>query len=204
MKTVRVFLSAVMAGIAIGIGGTVYLAQDNKVIGALLFGAGLVIICTQSLWLYTGKIGYVVAEKANPKYLINLLVTFLGNFVGTAITAIACCQVCMPELAEKANTMIQGKLSRPLPHILILGILCGILMYAAVDGYKKTKSLLIILLGVTVFILSGAEHCIADMYYFAAAGEWSLRALLVILTVALGNSVGGIMIPLLKEKEAGP
>ena len=35
------FIKSVLAGIMIGIGGTIYLSLDNKVVGASLFGIGL-------------------------------------------------------------------------------------------------------------------------------------------------------------------
>ena len=50
---------------------------------------------------------------------------------------------------------------------------------------------------IPVFILSGFEHSIANMFYFAAAGSLSLNVILYILTVILGNSVGGIFFELL-------
>lgn len=45
----RIFVLAVLAGIAIGIGGIVYLSVDNKVVGALLFTVGLYTICIHGL-----------------------------------------------------------------------------------------------------------------------------------------------------------
>ena len=41
MKYLRTLLLSIMAGIAIGIGGTVFLSLDNKIIGSLLFTCGL-------------------------------------------------------------------------------------------------------------------------------------------------------------------
>jgi len=49
-----------------------------------------------------------------------------------------------------------------------------------------------------VFILAGTEHCVADMYYFAAAGQLNGKALLCLLEITLGNICGGLVIPLLK------
>jgi len=44
-----------------------------------------------------------------------------------------------------------------------------------------------------VFILSGFEHCVANMFYFAMAGKFSLSMLVFIIVNTLGNSVGGIL-----------
>jgi len=54
MKTLKTFVGAVLAGISIGLGGLVFLAVDNKVIGAALFTVGLFTVCTFGLNLFTG------------------------------------------------------------------------------------------------------------------------------------------------------
>jgi formate/nitrite transporter FocA (FNT family) len=72
-------------------------------------------------------------------------------------------------------------------------------MFIAVDGYAKTKNPIILFLGVAAFILCGFEHCIADMFYFFVAGMWSNAALKTILIITLGNSVGGMLLSLVKK-----
>ena len=49
------------------------------------------------------------------------------------------------------------------------------------------------------FVASGFEHCIANMYYFSVSSTWSLNTLLYLLVMILGNSLGGILIPLCKK-----
>ena len=65
MKThINTFLGAVLAGILIGIGGVLYLANAaNKTVGAFMFSIGLYAIVVNKLNLFTGKVGYVVNEK---------------------------------------------------------------------------------------------------------------------------------------------
>ena len=53
-----------------------------------------------------------------------------------------------------------------------------------------------IFLGVTVFILCGFAHCVANMFYFSAANVWGGWALLYMLVMTLGNACGGVIIPL--------
>ena len=50
-----------------------------------------------------------------------------------------------------------------------------------------------------VFILCGFEHCVANMYYFSVAGMWSWKTLGWVLMMTLGNSVGGVLFPLLRR-----
>ena len=80
MKEVcRVFLRALAAGIAIAVGGTVYLSLENKIVGALLFTVGLYVIVLNGLNLYTGKIGYLVDQRNRRLIYGCLLLHGLGT-----------------------------------------------------------------------------------------------------------------------------
>jgi formate/nitrite transporter FocA (FNT family) len=68
-------------------------------------------------------------------------------------------------------------------------------MYTAVWIYREKKSVWGILFCIPVFILSGFEHSVADMFYFAAAGLFSLQSFVYIFLVVLGNTLGGLCIP---------
>ena len=71
-------------------------------------------------------------------------------------------------------------------------------MYLAVSIYRDNKTPLGILFCIPVFILSGFEHSIADMFYFAASGIVSVKAFAFLWIVILGNSIGGMLLPALK------
>nr|WP_296262893.1 formate/nitrite transporter family protein [uncultured Merdimonas sp.] len=200
MKEVcRVFLRALAAGIAIAVGGTVYLSLENKIVGALLFTVGLYVIVLNGLNLYTGKIGYLVDQKEPAPYIRMLAFTWLGNLTGTAVAAWAVSMSRISTVRGKAEVLCEGKLSDSPASILILAVFCGILMYAAVDGYKEKGNPLILFLCVSVFILSGFEHCVANMFYFTLAGVWSVKTFLYLLLMTLGNSLGGMLIPAVKK-----
>ncbi len=196
-KQIYIFLMAVLAGIAIGIGGCVFLSLTNKIVGAFMFSVGLYIICTHELGLYTGKVGYAAGKP--PSYWLELLVTWAGNLSGTYLAAAAVRNTRMAHLSGEAANMCSNKLNDDYLSLFLLGIFCGFLMYAAVEGYKTVKNPLILFAGVAAFILCGFEHCIADMFYFSIAGMWSARAFLCIFFITLGNSVGGMLIPLGKK-----
>lgn len=196
-KYMRMFALAVLAGIAIGIGGIVYLTMGNKIVGALLFTVGLYTICVHGLNLFTGKAGYLVVQPVS--YLLDLLVIWCGNLAGTALAAAAVRQTRIAEILHKAEGLCQTKLSDSLLSLFVLGIFCGFLMYIAVDGFKTTQNPILLFLGVAAFILCGFEHCIADMFYFSAAGVWSAQSFLRILVISCGNAAGSILIPLFKK-----
>lgn len=196
-KQLQSLALAVLAGAAISIGGILYLSVDNKIAAALLFTVGLYTICMQGLNLYTGKVGYLVNKPAS--YLVDLLVIWIGNLLGTGIAAFGVKATRIRHISDTAKALCQAKLDDGLLSLFLLGIFCGFLMYTAVDGYQSMHNPIILFMGVGAFILCGFEHCVADMFYFWIAGVWSVKAVLGILVISLGNSVGGVLIPLAKK-----
>ena len=202
MKRSKVFLSAILAGLCVGYGGIVFLSLENKVIGAAAFTVGLFVICTFGFHLFTGKVCYVLQNDRD--YAIDLPVIWLGNLIGTGLTAgIASLTRIAPAVREKAISLCQIKLNDSLFSLFLLGILCNILIYIAVDGYKSNPhelgKYLSLFFGVMIFILCGTEHCVADMFYFWMAGLWSGRAILSVLVITLGNAVGGVLFATLHQ-----
>ena len=199
MKYVRTFASAVLAGVCIALGGTAFLSLENKVLGALFFTVGLFTICTFGLRLFTGKVCYVFEQDR--VYALSLPVIWAGNLIGTWLTAFLERQTRIgPALAEKAAGLCAAKLGDGLLSIFLLAVLCNMLIFIAVDGFKnnphETGKYLALFFGVAVFILCGFEHCVANMYYFSVAGMWSGKALLYLLVMTAGNAVGGVFFPL--------
>lgn len=193
----KCFLRAILAGIAIGLGGCIFMGMvtsEYKWVGAILFSIGLFTVFTFRLDLYTGKVGYAVENK--PSYLVDLVVIILGNFVGALIIGQ---MIPMPEAAEVL--IVDAKLGGDIDwwRVFCKGVFCGMLMFIAADYYKTQKKYLATFVCIPVFILAGFEHSIADMFYFCASGTFTLDAFLFILVVIVGNAVGGILIPLCKK-----
>ncbi len=185
------------AGVFIGIGGAVYLSCENKVVGAVLFSVALLTICYLKLYLFTGKIGYIVLNHTGSD-VAEVLVTLAGNFVGTLLTGLAI-PYAKPVLIDAAQTCAAAKLAMPLGAALIAGFFCGILMYTAVAIFKETGSPLGILFCVPVFILSGFEHSIADMFYLFAARQFHGETFVFLAVVIVGNSLGGFFLPAIRK-----
>lgn len=201
MNTVKKFTLSVLAGICISIGGCVFLSLDNKVLGAFFFTAGLFSICSFGFNLFTGKVCYVFENDL--KYAVNIILIWLGNLVGTWLSAMLFGATRISVISEKAAAMCEIKLSDNLLSIFILAIFCNILIFIAVDGYKNIQyevgKYLALLFGVMVFILCGFEHCVANMFYISMAGMWSVKAFVFILVNTAGNAVGGWIIPLVRK-----
>ena len=97
------------AGIMIGIGGVVFLSLNNKILGATFFSIGLLVICMFDMYLYTGKIGYVISNKLS--YVILLIFTLIGNFIGTYLVAFATLNSRINNISEKARILSDIKLN---------------------------------------------------------------------------------------------
>ena len=194
-------VNGLLAGILVSIGGTVLLSCENGVIGACFFTIALLVICLRDYSLYTGKIGFLVASHKKKDVTI-LLSGLFGNLLGTALCGFAV-SYALPDRMEKAVALWAGKMELPLLAVLIRAIFCGILMYIAVVIWKENKTIVGVLFCIPVFILSGFEHSIADLFYFFAARTFTGRSLLFLLLVIAGNSIGSLLFALLRRLRDG-
>ena len=189
-------VNGILAGICISLGGSVFLACDNKYVGAVLFSVALLCICIKGYSLYTGKICYI-PEKHGKEEISVLLFGLLGNFIASLLFGLLI-RYSQLSIAEKAETVCASKLTQSPITTLIRGLFCGILIYLAVVIFRDHKKIVGILFCIPVFILAGFEHSIADMFYFSVAASFDLKSLLFILLVVIGNSVGGMLLPVLE------
>ena len=120
----------------------------------------------------------------------------LGNAVGCVVFG-TLVRFGLPALAAKAELLSAAKLGETAPEALIRSFFCGVLMYVAVWIFRNKKTVLGIFICIPVFILSGFEHSVANMFYFATGAAYSLEALLYTLIFILGNSLGAWVIPAL-------
>ena len=200
----KIFLNALLAGLFIGMAGTVYLAVPNANLGAFLFAFALMTILCYGFKLFTGAIGYLMTQKRSDifSYLITLLLIWLGNLGGCfAVGSLVRSTRTFALIQERVMNVCNAKLNDDPVSLLILAFFCGILMYLAVETYRRKElgdifRFAAVFLCVSIFILCGFEHCIANMFYFSAAGVWSVKTLLTVLLMTLGNSLGGWLLPL--------
>ena len=201
LEILRKIADGFLAGVLISLGGTVFLACNDsaipygKYIGAFFFSMALLCICIKGFSLYTGKIGYL-PDKHSKEDISVLLLGLFGNALGTIFLGYLVA-VTFPTLKETAFNLCSGKLEQGYHFALVRAILCGLLVYLAVDIYRKDNKIVGILLCIPTFILSGYEHSIADMFYFAASGIASLKAFGYLWIIILGNSLGALALHLL-------
>lgn len=203
MQLIKTFIKAIVAGVFIGIGGTAFLLSESKIVGSLLFCVGLFAICTMNFNLFTGKVCYALENKFS--YLIDLIIIWLGNLFGTiSLALLESFTSIYPALNNRAIEICKNKFIGEPVSWIILGILCNLLIYLAVDGYRNNQhelgKYLSIIFGVSVFVYCGFEHCVADMYYISIANAWTYaHAIELIILVTLGNIIGGLFIPIIRK-----
>lgn len=198
-KRLAIFLQAIWAGIFIGIGATALMVIQVPVVGSVFFALGLLTIINLRLKLYTGIVGFLDFAKVGYG-LVSLAVIYLGNLVGTFLyaTCLKFSELGISSaniLAKKADIIV----NLPFFHIFFAAFMCGVLMYTGVAVWRKYEGktamcTVITILCVSVFILSGFEHCIADMVYlFAGNCEAPVQnQIAFIALVTLGNALGSI------------
>lgn len=92
-----------------------------------------------------------------------------------------------------ASILVANKLAIPIWIAFIKAIICGILIYVAVEAFKEDRWYITIL-SVVAFITCGAEHSIADICFIIAAGAFSLESLLFIIVVIIGKAIGSLLL----------
>lgn len=203
-KYLMIIVSSILAGFCITLGATVYLmclSASNgefigKIIGSLMFCIGLFTIIHFELWLYTGKIGYALNNK--PMFLLDCVVCFIGNFIGSfSLSSLIKLTSAYPKLEQQCVKIVSSKLDSTWYSILIMSMLCGVMIYLAVEGHKRCKygcgKVLFAFLPIMLFIIEGFEHVVANITYFTYANVFSWKVLLYFVIMFIGNGLGSII-----------
>ena len=169
---------SLLAGVLIGLGVIINLQASNPALGAPLFSFGLLTIIEMQLFLYTGKIGFVTT---NSQITIPTVISILiFNCLGIAAT-IGLYALGNQNFVGIISAAAAIKFSKTIITLFINACFCGALIHFAV----------------MIFILIGAEHCIADFPYLLF--NFSPISLLKFISVVIGNSLGAILIERLSK-----
>ncbi len=207
------FLLGILAGAFIAFGSqaanlvthTITDPAAAKLTAGLIFPAGLIAVLMAGAELFTGNCLMIIplAKKriTLTKLLSSWLIVYLGNFAGSIIVA------CLVSLSGQWNMsagllgaftlkVAAGKISLSFTEAVTLGILCNWLVCLAVwmsfgakDGITKAVCAFF---PVWVFIASGFEHSIANMYYIPAGIIAKSSPLYVAKAIEIGVSQANI------------
>ena len=199
----KTYLSGIYAGLCVILAASIYLVFSSfglRPIGSVLFSVGLVIIVIYNFALYTGKIGYVLAKDGPSPLVITM--TFLGNVTAMVAGGYLLSLLrftgwnALFDIVDNINASRMIGSGETWYMALINGFFCGVLVFLAIYSYRKAKRVWVKYLGlvffISVFVILGMEHCLANMYYFSLGNAWSGPLLLNVIIVIIGNSLGGM------------
>ena len=148
-----------------------------KMLGGIIFSAGLMMIVFTGAELFTGNvlIGISVLEKkiSIDKLFRNWFWVYIGNFIGAIIVASL---IYFANAYHGTNEVLgvlglkvaYGKVNLTFTQALASGILCNWLVCMAVWMAAAAKDvsgkIWAILFPITAFAMCGYEHCVANMY----------------------------------------
>lgn len=236
----RLILLGIFAGMFIACGASASsVAMHNisnvglaRLVAGSIFPVGLMMIVFVGGELFTGDclmiMGCLHGQFPVWRMAKVLVVVFLSNFIGAALLAAlvnASGQLHYSGDLMGAFTMkvAIGKLTMSFGSAFASGILCNIFVCIAVLMAAAAKDIggkvWAIFFPIMAFVVSGYEHCVANMYYipagiFAAANEsyvkaaedaygytaaqfelltWGNFVMKNLIAVTLGNIVGGMV-----------
>jgi len=188
----KMLLLGILAGMFIGLAGvgativpsTVYgtsLSSIGKLLGAMVFPTGLVMVLLAGSELFTGNCLIIIPvlqkEVKVQAMLRNWLFVYIGNFIGSIIVAAIAVYGGTFTLfsGAAAQTVIDTavmKVTMPWSDALLRGIFCNFLVCVAVWISFAAKDIggrvIALFFPIMLFVVSGYEHSIANMYFIPA------------------------------------
>ena len=233
----KTFLLAITAGAFISIAFiffvTVVSQGGSKFTGAICFSLGLTLCVILGGELFTSTTLTLVAKAANRiswgQMFKNWALVYSGNFIGCLVMVLLIMLSSQytsgsGQWGLTALNIAQHKIHHTFVEAVALGILCNLMVclaaWMAFGGRTMTDKALIMVLPVAMFVASGFEHSIANMFMipvgiaiqtFAGPDFWqaigadpakyadlTIGHFVVnnLIPVTIGNIIGGGMIGL--------
>ncbi len=223
------FMLAIVAGGGIGFGALYYtiVASDPalsfataRVLGGVVFSLGLALVLVGGAELFTGNNLIVMAWASGTvstgTMLRNWAIVYSGNLIGALgliVLVFFSHHLDMNDgrIGLSVLNTAAGKIRPDMMTLFIKGILCNVLVCAAVwlayAGRSVTDKMVAVILPVSAFIAAGFEHCVANMYFLPLAwllvqtghapANFDASSITIagimhnLVPVTLGNIVGG-------------
>lgn len=185
----KLFLKAVLAGAMIAFGASAGNVASHaianvglaRLASAVVFPVGLMMIVLTGGELFTGDCLMAMScftKKHSVFSVIRVLaLVFVGNMLGASLLAYGAFlsgqfNYSAGLLGAYSIKVALGKVNLSFSAALVSGILCNILVCAAIvmAGAAKdvTGKLVAIFFVIMLFVTEGFEHCVANMYYITA------------------------------------
>ncbi|AAP95870.1 formate transporter FocA [[Haemophilus] ducreyi] len=233
------FISAILAGGFIGLAFVFYTTTQTgatnvpwglaKLVGGAVFSLGVIMCVVFGAELFTSSTLTAVAKATQRitwcQMCKNWCIVYTGNFIGglSIVVLIWLSGQIMAANGQWGLTILntaQHKIHHSWIEAFTLGILCNIMVCLAVwmanAGKSLTDKAFIMILPIALFVASGFEHCVANMFmipmgiliaHFAGPEFWimigidasqyadlDLSHFIInnLIPVTLGNIIGGV------------
>lgn len=210
-------LQGFLAGVYIALGAIGYFkvaahAADPGIgifLAAAIFPTGIIAILLLGAELFTSDCMMIMGTYTKlyrlwPVLRVLVLVwiaNMLGMVFAGGLTNLS--GIFSPEMVEKISHVAEVKTAMPPLQILFSGILCNIIVCTAVWLAYAMKGIMakitVLWFVVTIFVLSGTEHVVANMYYLFTAfffgADITIGGIFYnLLLTTIGNFIGGALI----------
>lgn len=221
----KILVSGFFAGVFIALAGigqlsaTQTLAQNfdqgfAKFLGACIFPVGLMLCVFTGASLFTGNslltLSFLTKNLNFFNLVRNLSLVWIGNFLGSIFTAYVSVYagIFLPPAMEK--TLVGTALSKSalsFSECIFSGFLCNLLValgvVMAMSAVDAAGKLFACWFPIMLFVVSGYQHVVANMYIVSAGALVSPENISVIkilvshfLPVTIGNFLsGGVFLP---------
>ncbi|MCH4887290.1 formate/nitrite transporter family protein [Acidaminobacter sp. JC074] len=214
-KTARLLiLQGILAGMFIATGAigyfklVAYTADPGlgKFLGALVFPTGIIAILLLGSELFTSDCMAILAvykkEVKLGAFMKVLAIVICSNLLGAVIMAALStgAGIFSDHMLEIVAKVSVAKTTMPISQMFISAVLCNIIVCSGVmmaySANDVTGKILAIWFPICVFVLSGTEHIVANMFYLSMGylngAEITIAGILTNFgVVTLGNFVGG-------------
>lgn len=213
-RLVILLIQGILAGIYIALGAIGYFKVAASVadpglggfLGALVFPMGIIAILLMQAELFTSDTMVMVAvydgrTKFNKIFGILLLI-LAANLIGTIFVALLShgAGIFNDATLDLISHKAIHKVHMPASQMFFSALLCNIIVCTGVclaySCRDELAKVVVVWLAITVFVLSGTEHIVANMYYmfvayFGGAEIYLTEMFSSMGIVALGNFLGG-------------
>ena len=215
LATMPLLALAVLAGAFIALGALFYTvvitgstlgAGPTKLLGAVAFSTGLILVVVGGAELFTGNNLIVMAWVDRRITLVQLLRNwgwvYLGNLVGALgiVVLVDLAGTLDGEIAATARRIAEAKAGLDPVEAFARGVLCNVLVCLAIwlafAARRIGGKILAVVFPIAAFVAAGFEHSIANMYLLpaglrAGAEITAMEIVANLLPVTLGNIGGG-------------
>lgn len=234
------FFLAITAGVFISIAFAFYInvtsgptpaAPPIKLLGGICFTLGLILVVVCGADLFTSTVLTIMAKASGliswSELIINWIIVYIGNLVG-ALFFVALIwfsgQIISGDGQGGLNVLLTSdhKMHHTFFEAVCLGTLANMMVCLAVwlsySGHTLLDKMFAMALPISMFVCSGFEHSIANMFliplaviirYFSPADFWilthqspdnfpvlSIEQFIVnnLIPVTIGNIIGGVLV----------